>query len=89
MLVMRFMAGIFVYLLFITSILIFLGFGIYLVLPQNNGNLGGIEIDKTFLIIIGAIFILIGTIILFIMICYRRRVALAATMTRVSARFVQ
>ena len=86
---MRLLSSIFVYLLFAGSIVVFIGLGVYLLLPQNQGNLGGINIDKTFLIVIGIISILLGAIILFLFICYRKRVTLAATMTKVAARFVQ
>lgn len=89
MLVMRLLAGVFVYLFFVLSIVAFIGFGIYLLIPQNSGTLAGIEMDRTFIIVIAVIFILLGTIILFLFCCYRRRVALAATMTKVAARFVQ
>ena len=63
--------------------------GVYLLLPQNQGSIGGLTLDKTFLIVIGIISIILGVAILFIFICYRKRVALAATMTKVAARFVQ
>lgn len=42
MCIMRLLAGAFVYLLFIAAIVSFLGFGIYLILPQNSTGVAGI-----------------------------------------------
>ena len=87
MLIMRFTAGIFVYLLFAITIVFLVGLGIYLVMPHEE-VVSGIQTNGTAAKIFGGICIALGVIILIAFLCYRKRVALAATIVKVSARFV-
>lgn len=89
MLIMRFTAGIFVYLLLVISVVFLIGLGIYLIVPQTP-TFAGIAVESGVGIkIIGALCIIIGIAIVLGFCCYRRRIKLAATIVKVSARFVK
>jgi choline transporter-like protein 2/4/5 len=87
MLIMRFTAGIFVYLLFAIAILGLLLFGIFLIAPSESNYLG-IQENRTVSIIIGVVCVVLALLILLAFCCFRKRVKLAAIVVKLSARFV-
>lgn len=84
----RFTASCFVYLLLGVAVAACIGLGIYLVVAPNS-SVAGVSINKTFAIVIGALLILFGVLILIGLICYRKRIRLAAVIVQTSAKFVQ
>jgi hypothetical protein len=88
MLIMRFTAGIFVYLLLVLTIAACLALGIYLIVIPNT-TYAGIEINRVFVIIVGGLLILFGVLIAIGFICYGKRIKLAAVIVQTAARFVK
>ena len=87
MCIMRCLAGIFVYLLFIVAILALVLFGIFLLVPSESSKLG-IQENRTGATVIGAICIGLGVLLLIAFCCLRKRIKLASIVVKVSARFV-
>lgn len=88
MLIMRFTAGFFVYLLLAIVLVFLIGLGIYLVIPQQPA-FAGVEVNKTGAIICGVVCLILAALIIIGFCCYHRRIKLAATIVKVSARFVK
>ena len=87
MLIMRFTAGIFVYLLLGIVMIFLVALGIYLLVPQKP-VVAGVEVGGIGATIAGIVALLLAVIIAIAFCCYRRRIKLAATIVKVSARFV-
>ena len=87
MLIMRLLAGVFVYLLVFIAIVGLILFGVFLIMPHDSTNFL-IKESRTGAIIVGVISIVIGVVILIAFCCFRKRVKLASIVVKVSARFV-
>lgn len=87
MLIMRLLAGVFVYLLVFIAILGLILFGVFLIMPHESSNFI-IKESRTAAIILGVISIVIGLLILIAFCCFRKRIKLASIVVKVSARFV-
>jgi hypothetical protein len=88
MLVLRFTAGIFVYLLLGLSIIGCLALGIYLICVPND-SYAGIPVNRIFVLIVGGLLIAFGVLLTIGLICFRKRIKLATIIVQVSARFVE
>jgi uncharacterized membrane protein len=88
MLIMRFTAGCFVYLLLALTIVACLVLGIYLIAVPNT-TYAGIPINRTFVVVVGALLIVFGIVIAVGFICFRKRIHLAAVIVQTAARFVK
>ena len=91
MLIIRFTAGFFVYLLIFFSVGALVAFGIYLIAvtdPTMGSGYASILQNKVAKTIIGAICIALGVAIIVLFCCFRQRISLASSIIKVSARFV-
>lgn len=84
----RLTAGCFVYLLLGISIAACGGLGIFLLASPNN-SVAGVSINRTFAIVIGILLILFAVLIVIGLLCFRKRIKLAAIIVQTSARFVK
>ena len=87
MVIMRFLAGIFVYLLFFLTVLCLVLFGIFLITPGSTDHIG-IQHNRTASIVIGALCIAFGVLLLIAFCCFRKKIKLASVVVKVSAQFV-
>lgn len=88
MFIMRYTAGIFVYLLLAIVLVALIGLGIYLLVPQQPA-VAGIEVNKVGAMIGGVIALILAFLIIIAFCCFRKRIKLAATIVKVSSRFVE
>lgn len=88
-LLIRFTGGFFVYLFILTSLLIFIGTGVYMLVPEDTANPSlPIKSYRLASVALGIISLIISFFIVCWYCCYRKRVNLAASIVRVSAQFV-
>ncbi len=85
MLIMRFTAGFFVYILLLASIISLIALGIYLLAAPADSYIAQ---SRYLSIIIGVVSIIIGIAIALMFICFRKRIELASSIVKVSTRFV-
>lgn len=88
MLFIRLTAGCFVYLLLALAIAACIGLGIFLIVTPTDTAVG-VEMNRVFSIVLGALLILFGVLIALGLICYRKRIRLASIIVQTSARFVK
>jgi hypothetical protein len=86
----RIFGGCFVYLLVFLTIAALVGFGAYVLTADATGAAGSISIlqDKTAKTILAVVCFVLAGLILLMFICFRKRIALAASIVKVSAKFV-
>jgi hypothetical protein len=87
MVFIRLTAGCFIYLLIILSVGALIAFGAYLLL-QPAGGIDSVALDPTTKIIVAVACFLVALLIIVMMFCFRKRIALASSIVKVSAKFV-
>lgn len=88
MLIVRFTAGFFIYILLAISFIALIALGVYLIITPVD-TLSGMGVNKTFAYILGGICILLGVVVAIAVLCYRNRIRLAALIVETSAKFAK
>jgi len=90
MLLIRLTAGCFIYLLILISIAALVGFGAYLLLTPATGldSTSAVFQNQTAKIIIAVCCFLLALVIIVMMCCFRKRISLASSIVKISAKFV-
>lgn len=87
MLLIRCCAGCFIYILIFMAIGALVGFGIYLLITPSNA-VSGTAAGATGSIIVAVLCFLFAFLILLLLCCFRKRIALATSIVKVAAKFI-
>jgi choline transporter-like protein 2/4/5 len=90
MLFIRLTAGCFIYLLIILSVATLVAFGVYILTQNTNPDDGSISVfdSPTGKVVVAVICFILAILIIVMMFCFRKRINLASSIVKVSARFV-